>query len=237
MNHKKTIWIVEDDPSAIFVYEDILSVFYKLKIFKELDPFVTELKSSDFRPDLLISDLKLGDSNFLDFLIIEDSIHFLTMPFIVVSNIDDIDILRICFEEGAIDYLTKPFKKNELLIKIERLIKITPTSKQLSDNDINNEVILDPYSLTLKKHPNFIVNLTSKEFHIFSLLKQVNNKNGYICRAELIREVWGPTQVSAKTLDVHLFHLRKKLHSLDIQINYKDAKGYQLKMPEIRNHG
>jgi DNA-binding response OmpR family regulator len=65
---------------------------------------------------------------------------------------------------------------------------------------------------------------------LYSLIKGSSEKGEAISRNELIRELWGDISVSSKSLDVHLYHLRKKLHSLDILLECS-AFGYKLKMP------
>lgn len=234
---RKTIWVIEDDPSAVFIYEDILKLRYNIKVFQDLKTFITELMSTKNLPDLLISDLKLGDENFLDFLTSDDSIDYLKLPFIVVSGIDDIDILRLCFDEGAIDYLTKPFIKSELLVKIERLLnKIASPATPLGSFD-EADIILDPYSNTLKRLPDKVVSLTGKELQIYSLLSLAYKNGEAINRVKFVSELWGDAEISSKSLDVHLFHLRKKLHFLGIRLSFKDGKGYFLNFPKDTQDG
>lgn len=233
MKSDKLLWILEDDPSAIFIYEDILKLRYQTEVFRTLDLFVEALKIADGMPDLLISDLRLGEQSFLDFLNSEESLELLKMPFIVVSGLDDVDVLRLCFKEGAVDYITKPFMKNELLVKIERLLQ--RSSDQMSIGQVSSAssfldgvIVLDPYAQTLKRSPDVIVNLTSKELLIYSLLNTATQKGESISRRELTELIWGSLSVSSKSLDVHLFHLRKKLKVLCIQLVYKDGCGYSL---------
>lgn len=237
MKSDKVIWIVEDDASAVFIYEDILKLRYQLKIFRELNPFVEALKSTSSLPDILITDLRLGEQSFLDFLTSEESIDYLKMPFIIVSSIDDLDVLRLCFDEGAVDYLTKPFVKTELLVKVERLLSRSASPKnslqEVAQHPLaDGEIVLDPYSLTLKRLPDRIVHLTAKELQIYSLFSRAYQKNEAVSRCDLMQEVWGNTNVASKSLDVHLFHLRKKLQVLGIKLDFKGRKGYSLKMPE-----
>jgi DNA-binding response OmpR family regulator len=227
----RTVWVVEDDPSAIFVYEDILKLRYQIRVFSELAPFIEAIKSKAPRPDFLISDLRLGDESFLDFLTSVDSIDYLTCPFIIISNVDDLDILRLCFDEGAIDYLTKPFTKNELLVKIERLLKSKDSHTSGPIPLGEGKIIFDPFNMSLKRFPNYTVYLTAKEMQLYSLINSATEKGDSISRNELIKELWGEVLVSSKSLDVHLYHLRKKLRVLEIQLEF-GAFGYKIKLPE-----
>lgn len=225
----RTIWVVEDDTSAIFVYEDILQQKYQVRFFTELSAFVSALRETKVAPDLVISDLKLGDESFVNFLTTDESSHLLTMPFIVVSSIDDLEVLRLCFDEGAVEYLTKPFRKNELIVKIERLLSgVVP----LNPHQIPEEgkIVIDAIARSVKRGANAEITLTTRQLQIFSLLEQARQKGCAIPRQEVEKEIWGNVHVTDKTLDVHIFHLRKRLKELGIQIVFDANKGYKLEM-------
>ena len=72
---------------------------------------------------------------------------------------------------------------------------------------------------------NLVVVRTSL-LQIFSLLFQA--KGQPLSREEVKVKVWGDVNVSPKTFDVHLFHLRKKLRALGIEIRFNPLGGYFL---------
>lgn len=208
-NHLPQIWILEDDIGCQFVYQQILKdnfrtlFFENIKRFKEsFDLVVTRAQGQ--RPDMVIADLMLNDGNFIGFLTNEfhgglgDEV-----PFIVVSSDDDIESLRICFKEGANDYITKPFRKNELLVKIETILK----SNQKIGRPPKPNVVIDGL---------LIEGLTSKQKKLLSLF---NTQDDRVVDRDLILDtVWGDTNVHPKTLDVHLYNLRRKLSPYGIII-------------------
>ncbi len=110
----KALWVLEDDRGCQFVYEQTLDHRYQTRYFRSLQDFIQALKADGPKPALIIADLMLSDGNFLEFLTNSES-DILVIPFIIVSSVDDIDALRFCFKEGALDYLTKPFKKTNCL--------------------------------------------------------------------------------------------------------------------------
>lgn len=229
MNSKQLIWILEDDPSILFVYQDILNSLYDVQTFQNLDSFIASAKEDMadqlVAPDLLITDLKLNNDSFVDFLTSDQSVSLLTCPFIVVSGADDLEILRICFEEGASDYLTKPFTKNELLVKVERLLRHSVANEVGPPSSIDG-IVFDPRTLSLRMGGSSPVILTAKQVQIYSILDRANGKP--VARETLEKELWPDVTVSAKSLDVHIFHLRQKLKKLKLQISWHPELGYAL---------
>lgn len=199
----KEIWVLEDDKGCLFVYEQTLDHRYVTKYFETLDSFskALELVSREEAagPALVIADLMLSDGNFLNFLTNSENTKLITMPFIVVSSIDDIDALRFCFKEGALDYLTKPFKKNELLVKIENVL--SGSSRPRPVEGASKSIDIGGVQIT---------NLTSKQIQLLNLFLKSEDRS--ISRQDILERVWGDTTVHPKTVDVHLYNLRRKLH-------------------------
>ncbi len=231
---KKNIWVVEDDAGLQFVYGEILGFRYNLTFFGTLEKFRAALKerADTSTPDLLIMDLRLPDGSFLDLLMEADSPKLFSMPFLVVSSMDDLDALRICFEEGAIDYITKPFGKSELIVKIERIFLRPPEARVFHREHSNEtgamgqEILLDPVTLTVRRGTLQSSPLTSKEFQILSVLK--NAPQNALPRDQIVDRVWQKTKVTGKTLDVHLFNLRKKLVGLRVELVFQPPQSFRL---------
>ena len=237
----KEIWILEDDPGARSVYGEILNFEYTLRFFDHLGDFGAAKhvcsSSGGAGPHLVIADLRLPDGDFLEFLGREETASVLTCPLIIVSSVDDLDVLRSCFLEGALDYLTKPFAKNELIFRVERILAGSSLEKgQEKGQEIGLEigqeigdsggVVLDRERLLLTKDELMPVRLTVRELQIFSLLNRMKGQS--LSRQRIQTEVWGKTLVSAGTLDVHLYHLRRKLNGLGMSIQYVAPDGFRL---------
>lgn len=110
MQLNKTIWVLEDDPSQKFVFEEILGMRYETKFFDSLQSFSEQMDHlPETLPNLVLADLRLPDGNFLNYISTNSHEFFLTHPLMIVSSMDDLDVLRSCFASGAHDYLTKPF--------------------------------------------------------------------------------------------------------------------------------
>ena len=193
---KKLIWVLEDDPGCLFVYQDMLDQRYETRYFDRLDEFSEALREGKNKPDLVVADLTLSDGCFLNFLSAAEEKKLLLTPFIVVSASTDIDAIRFCFDEGALDYLTKPFKKTEFVVKIERLL----------GNKVSYE----------GKEKQTELKLTKTEQEIMQLFSASQHRT--LKRADIVHSIWGDVIVHPKTLDVHLYNLRKKLQNHGMSI-------------------
>jgi DNA-binding response OmpR family regulator len=216
MKARHTIWILEDDPGAQFIYSETLEIRFNLKFFGNLADFREAAFGPGPYPSLAITDLRLPDGTLLELMPKDKLSNKFNFPYMVVSSVDDLDVLRACFNEGALDYLTKPFNKSELITKIDRLI----------DQQSFLNVQVDPTTLAVKTSKGEEITLTTKEFQLLSLLKR--DPKLPKCRNEIIAAVWKDVNVTKKNLDVHIFNLRKKLEELNLDIEFIPPESFRL---------
>lgn len=225
MTNNGAIWIFEDDESSQFVYREILQDQYAITFFDSMESLRTVNGTKEGRPDLLIIDLLLSDGCMLDNFGSSFSSILMEVPWIVVSSVDEEAALRSCFSYGALDYLIKPFRKSELLVKIQRLLKSkkdTPLIKNISERPPD----LDLLKRTISVSEDLRVELTPRELQIAKML--LDNYGAAVGRTELFKTVWNDARVTDKTLDIHLVSLRKKLHQIGLRIQLTTPGKYQL---------
>ncbi|MAF78710.1 MAG: hypothetical protein CME63_08895 [Halobacteriovoraceae bacterium] len=211
-NHElPNIWILEDDKGCQFVYDQILKNDFSMTYFENIKRFQSYFEkycesNSPEAPVLIIADLMLNDGNFLSFLTNEfhGKLGGSNIPFIIVSSDDDIESLRLCFKEGANDYMTKPFKKNELLVKVETILR----GRKSIGRSVRPQLAIDGVTIS---------GLTSKQQKLLGLFID-NNPERVVNRDMILDKVWGNTAVHPKTIDVHLYNLRRKLHPFGYMI-------------------
>ncbi len=214
MQKSKTIWILEDDAGCRFVYDEILKSKYSLVFYESIKDFLEAAHSNQSRPEIAIVDLNLSDGNFLDHLGQMETENALNLPFFVVSSNHDIGTFSSCFEEGALDYMTKPFNKNEFLFKLERAIEShKSTSQEKSEKSMT---VLEPM-LNL---------LTMKEQKLFKEFWTADDH--IVTKAVIFEKIWAGTAVHPKVLDVHLYNLRRKISKWGYKIVSKGSGVWKL---------
>jgi DNA-binding response OmpR family regulator len=213
---------LEDSFESRQVFEEILELRFAIQSFENLCSFEAHWQSSVEKPDLVIADLRLPDGNFLNFIRNQTAKKRVFPAFIVISSVDDVDIIRASFDHGALDYLVKPIKKTELLVKIERLLK----TDLPPEHDSEEKIEIDPIRMIVKKSEGPQIKLTAKELKIFTLIYE--SEGNRTSRAYLFEKVWGEIPNSEKTLDVHLSNLRQKIIELGLEISFLAPETYAI---------
>ena len=159
--------------------------------------------------DFILLDLGLPDSDGFDLLKVFKKLPDRDDAVIILTARGAIDDRIHGLEEGADDYLPKPFSLNELLARIHA---ITRRKHKLDSNEIN----IKGFRINIQNRTVYYneerINLTKKEFEIFNYL--VLNKNRVISRTNLTEHVWGDVleiNSDSNFVDVHVKNLRKKL--------------------------
>lgn len=223
---KKKILVVDDEPSISTLIDfnlklagfDVLCVYDGEAVFEVIQ---------QFRPDLIVLDLMLpktdgfevcrklrGDNNLV--------------PIIMLTAIQDIANKITGLNYGADDYMTKPFSPQELISRIQailRRVQALPSLKEDTVYEIGRLTVhVDQREVLMEGNT---IELTPKEFEL--LLFLCRHRGKVLSRQQLLHGVWdyhflGDTRI----VDVHVSHLRDKIE--------KNARSPQYIMT-IRNVG
>ncbi|MFI3214863.1 MAG: response regulator transcription factor [Eubacteriales bacterium] len=203
----KRILLIEDDKNIVLGLEFLLKKQYDLTIAYSKKEAMEKLQ---MHYDLILLDIMLGDGNGLELaeLIADTPILFLTAR-------DDEETIVKGLALGE-DYLIKPFRNQELLARIEKILARTNR-----DVIMVGELELDKSKKTIRFQGTFI-SLTSLEYKILELL--VVNKNQVIPRERILEVIWDSNEnyVNDNTLTVNIKRIRAKLSSEYI----KTVKGF-----------
>jgi DNA-binding response OmpR family regulator len=159
--------------------------------------------------DFILLDLGLPDGDGFDLLQMLKGLKDRNDAVIILTARGAVDDRVLGLEQGADDYLAKPFSLNELLARIHA---ITRRKHKLESNDVMVHSIRINIQNRTVHYLNERINLTKKEFEIFNYL--VLNKNKVISRTNLTEHVWGDVleiNSDSNFVDVHVKNLRKKL--------------------------
>ena len=183
------------------------------------------LTSSD-RPDLLILDLGLPDMDGME--VLAEVREWSAVPIVVLSVRDrEGDKVR-ALNEGADDYLTKPFGQEELLARLRVALRRSAGSASEPVIRIGNLVVdVDRRRVTLGDAE---LSLTPTEYDLLRLLAQHAGK--VLTHRQILRHVWGPVYESeAHLLRVNVSNLRRKLEpdpSRPSYITTEPGVGYRM---------
>ena len=169
-------------------------------------------------PDLIILDVMMPQ---MDGLTACSKIReFSNVPIILLTaKAEDMDKL-MGFDNGADDYLTKPFNILELKARIRALLRRSGAAKQ---NDEEKLLTIGSISLDLDARNAYrsgqLVDLTAKEFDVVEFL--MRNPNRVYSREALLDTIWAYEYRSdIRTVDVHIRRLREKLEDNPAEPNY-----------------
>jgi DNA-binding response OmpR family regulator len=159
--------------------------------------------------DFILLDLGLPDGDGFELLKMLKGLDKREDAVIILTARGAVDDRVMGLEQGADDYLAKPFSLNELLA---RMHAITRRKHRLESNDINIKGLRVNIQNRTVMYNDERIALTKKEFEIFNYL--VLNKNRVISRTNLTEHVWGDVleiNSDSNFVDVHVKNLRKKL--------------------------
>ena len=132
------------------------------------------------------------------------------VPILIITAKSEIEDKKEGFLLGADDYMVKPIDIEEMLLRIQVLLR---RSKSASEKKIQiGDLLLNYNQLSVIKKDK-VYNLAQKEFYL--LYKLLSTPNTIFTRQELIEEVWGlESDSDYRTVDVHIKRIREKLSDI-----------------------
>lgn len=228
MDENPRILLVEDDPGLGFVIQDTLKEKgYKVHLSRDGKEGLMQFNKHDY--DLCLLDVMMPKKDGFELardirkLNTEVPLIFLTAKGMIEDKVEG-------FKAGADDYITKPFKNEELILRIEAVLKRSkrPDAGNNSQEQFDiGEYTFVPKNFTLD-HAGKAVSLTRKEASILKLLCE--HKNKVIERELITNMVWGDdSYFVGRSLDVFITRLRKYL-SLDPAVGIVNVHGVGFKL-------
>lgn len=229
------ILIIEDeynlaDAIASMLKSKKYSVDIKTDGKEGLDEALTDIY------DLIILDVMLPHMNGFEILktLREEKINTKILMLTAKNTIDD---KMIGFNNGADDYLTKPFHMEELMARVNIQLR----KNNNIDNDILTvgDIVLNIKSMELcNKNEDYKIKIIGKEFQLIEVL--MNNANRVIDKEQLFVKVWGyDSECDINTLEAYISFIRKKLKLVKSKINLKAIRnmGYVLEVDDEKIKG
>lgn len=147
-----------------------------------------------------------------------------SIPILMVTAKDDYDSLQKGFSFGADDYMIKPVNVNELLLRIQALLRRARINSE--KKIVIGSTIIDYESMTVK-YNNDDIFLPLKEFNL--LFKLLSFPGKIFTRQQLMDEIWGmDSETDDRTINTHINRLRDRFsNNQDFEIVTIRGLGYK----------
>ena len=203
--NKQEILVIDDEPQIRKLLKIILeSHDYKVTLASNGSEGIN--LAANHSPELIILDLGLPDRNGHE--VLEELRSWFEKSIIILSVLDSEKDIIQALDNGATDYLTKPFRAGELLARIRSSIRLTQhveVQQVISTGDLE----IDLTSRTVYRDRE-IVKLTTTEYNLLVLLAK--NQGKVLTHQYLLKSIWGlGAQTETQYLRVFIAQLRKKL--------------------------
>ena len=222
------VLIIDDDEDLSFIISDMLEGYgYNVTCAENSKKAFELLENNTYH--IILLDINLPDSD--GFEICSELRRTSTTPVIFASARTSETDRITGFDIGGDDYLPKPYSMQEMLSRVNALIRRTYGFSQQESVVKFGKVTVNLTARTVTKDGNPVA-LSLREFDLLSYLCQ--HKNVAIEKEKLISEVWGAfSTVEPSTLTVHIRWLREKLEDNPAKPEYIKTKhrvGYILEV-------
>jgi len=201
------IFIVEDDKKiALFLKKGLQEEFYSVDISNNAEEAIYLVQTN--RYDLIILDIMLPKLNGIELCKIIRQKNIDT-PIIMLTAKNSIENKVEGLNEGANDYLTKPFSFDELLARIKVQLRI---NKSLTNRLKIADLELDCDTLEAKR-ADIKIELTSKEYSLLEFM--MRNKNKVLSVQMINDNIWNIDEITANNIvNVYIYRLRTKIDKI-----------------------
>lgn len=226
----KPVALVIDDELQI---RRLLRVCLESKGYRVLEAATGQegiTQAAQYPPNVVLLDLGLPDMDGVT--VLKRLREWTKVPVVVLSVRDREDDKIAALDNGADDYVTKPFSTGELLARLRVAQRhAQPVPEDVVVRSGNLEIDLATRTVTVEGKP---VKLTATEYNLLRLLAQHAGK--VLTHRQILREVWGPnSQDQTHYLRVYMTHLREKLEkdpSQPMLLITEPGVGYRLVVQE-----
>lgn len=202
---KTEILVVDDEPQI----RKLLSIALEsndYKVWQAENAKTAIIMAANHPPELILLDIGLPDRSGHE--VLKEIRTWYDKAIIILSVLNSEEDIVKALDNGATDYLTKPFRTAELLARIRSAIrhnKISNTNPISKFDDLE----IDLVARTVKKD-NKVIKLTSTEFSLLTLF--VKNEGRVLTHQYILKEIWGVGyQFETQYLRVFVGTLRKKI--------------------------
>mgnify|MGYP000050182224 CR=1 FL=1 len=231
MDFRYKALLIEDEVSMSYYTEKILEI-NGFDVICANNARDAELMARSHCPDVILLDLGLPDSDGMS--VLSDVRSWSHLPVIVISARADDHAKISALENGADDYIVKPFVRQELIARINVALRHHGND---ADRGCDN-VVIGGLTVDFTRHRVLVdgsdAELTQSEFRIVALLAQYAGM--VITYDEMMVRLWGPNSIGGnQILRVNMTNIRRKLERDPSHPRYiftENGVGYRMALPE-----
>jgi two-component system KDP operon response regulator KdpE len=205
MSNATTILVIDDEAQI----RRMLSITLQSNEYKVLEAATAKeglAVVASHPPDLVLLDIGLSDENGQD--VLRHLREWYSNPIIILSVQNDESDIVTALDNGANDYLVKPFRTGELIARIRSALRQSNADANIPLIQFNDLSI--DYSMRTVKKKEQVVKLTATEYTLLALL--MKNEGKVLTHQYLLNQVWGPSYIrESQYLRVFIAQLRKKI--------------------------
>ncbi len=203
--NKAEILIIDDEPQI----RKLLQISLESNDYKVNQASSAKegtILAANHPPDLILLDIGLPDKN--GHVLLKELRQWYDRPIIILSVRNSEEDIVSALDNGATDYLSKPFRTGELMARIRSTLK--RSGSDLAETVMSfSDIEVDLVARVVKRNGE-VVKLTSTEYNLLVLF--VKNEGRVLTHHFVLREIWGVGyQTETQYLRVYVGQLRKKL--------------------------
>jgi two-component system KDP operon response regulator KdpE len=205
MNNSFSILVIDDEVQIRKLLEISLEANGYKVIFAE-NGKEGIAQAASHQPDLILLDLGLPDQDGQEVLM--KLREWYNNPIVIVTVKSAEEEIVKALDNGANDYLTKPFRTEELLARIRTALRSKSSATNESVKSFGN-IIVD-YASRIVKVNEEVIKFTATEYNLLTLL--IKNDGRVLTHQYILKEIWGPNySEQTQYLRVFVAQLRKKI--------------------------
>lgn len=202
---KAEILIIDDEPQIRKLLEITLES-HDFKVWQAETGKAGIIMAANHPPELILLDIGLPDKSGHE--ILKELRTWYNKAIIILSVQNNENDIVSALDNGATDYLCKPFRTAELLARIRSAIRLYQTQKNSSIIE-SGDLKIDLAARIVSKN-NELVKLTSTEFNLLAIFAK--NQGRVLTHQFILKEIWGVGfQTDTQYLRVFVGTLRKKI--------------------------
>lgn len=220
------ILVVEDDQSLSTLFCTVLSK-HGYAHFEAKDGIEAWDVIEKQYIDLMITDIMMPNMDGYELVKgLRQSGH--NMPVLMITAKDTFEDMKNGFRVGTDDYMVKPVNVNEMILRVNALLRraqiVNERKLQFGDMELSYD------DLTVSINGDSLI-VPQKEFYI--LYKLLSNPNKVFTKQQLMDEIWGmDTESDPHTLDVHISRIRDRFKN-NLQFEIKTIRGLGYKAVKL----